>query len=111
MVMDYLAKRGKRRSQRPDMASRNGTCEVISIIRTEPFNWVAVAEYRYGTDTWVESITFRVTMDHSTTPATRMIRVTDTDYEDDRDRSLTIDRHDVRPMPRVILDFLLAGRW
>lgn len=103
----------KRRRQRTDtdIRSQSSHIEVISIIRTEPFHWVAVAEYHHAGGVWIESVTFHVTPDHATEPAQRIVHVSDTDYPGDRHLDIVLNQYDTRTMPHVILDFLLAGRW
>lgn len=113
MVMERLTRRSRRTRQRTDTDVRSrSSIEVISIIRTEPFNWIAVAEYSHGTGVWIETIQFSVTHDYAFDPPARIITVSDADYTGDtRTAALTIDTIDNRSTAQVILDFLSAGRW
>lgn len=109
--MSFIDVIKQRRSQRTVTERQNGLVEVISIIRTKPFHWIAVAEFAYQGAHWVESITFHVTLDHGTAPATRVIRVSDTDFDEDRDMTMYLGLGDARSMPQIILDFIVQGRW
>ena len=108
MSTNYVVtkRRGSQRTVTP-----TSSIEVISIIRTEPFTWLAITEYRHGQDMWHESILFRVTHDYDTEPATRVVHVSDADNSGDRDIALHIEVTDERAMPHIILDFMASGRW
>ena len=108
MVHNYVTKRP--RSQRTDTAVESNV-EVTAIVRVKPFEWLATAIYTHATVVWIETIAFSVTHDHVSAPAERIVRITDGDYHGDRAHVIALDRADVRTMPRVILDFIEAGRW
>lgn len=82
--------------------------EVTHIIRHAPFMWRAEVEYTYRSTTWQESVRFAVT---ELDDGRRVVAVCDAQYPQDRALTMHLDRHDARPIPQVIIDFLIAGRW
>jgi len=78
---------------------------VNSIVRNAPTSWVATVTYAYGPGTWEERVSFTRTRK----PEHDVITVVDADYPTDRKRAF-ISAHGAN-MPRLIIEYLIAGRW
>ena len=104
MVVNYAPPVTKRRRK----SSVPIGIEVLSIIRTETFHWIAAAAYRMSDATWVETVDFRVLEDAN---GERVVRITDNDFHGDRSHVVILHARDGRSIPRFILAFIEGGRW
>lgn len=95
-----------KRRRKQAVAKDRSSVAVIATHREYPGSYVADVQYNTGTNTWRESVRFKVV---PTVEGKWAVTITDVDFPDDR-------CHDIVIEPSVdistfILIYILSGRW